>query len=113
MLKLVESFTASIVQWVIPGFSLVPRSRRLGWVGGSGVVEEAPSTGPARTSCDHAEAMLHREWGGELQAPSLNASSLYGRGECVLLCAIVRSAANRFGWEVRGGRALVRCASTE
>lgn len=27
------------------------------------------------------------------------ASSEYGRGECVLGYAIVRSAANRFGWE--------------
>lgn len=49
---------------------------------GSGVVEEALKICPARTSCDHAEAMLHREWGGELQAPALNASSEYGRGEC-------------------------------
>lgn len=81
-------------------------------MGGSGVLEEALKICPVRTS-DHAEAMLHREWGGELQAPGLNASSEYGRGECVLLCAIVRSAANQFGWEDGGGRALVRCVSTE
>lgn len=82
-------------------------------MGRSGVVEEALKICPPRTSSDHAEAMLHREWGGELQAPGLNASSEYGRGECVLRYAIVRSAANRFGWEARGGRALVRCVSTE
>ena len=59
-----------------------------------------------RTSSDHAEAMLHREWGGELQAPGLNASSEYGRGESVLQSAIVRSAALRFGWEERGRAGL-------
>lgn len=74
----------------------------LAWEGGSGVVEEALKICPAPTSCDHAEAMLHREWGGELRAPGF-ASSEYGRGECVLQCAIVRSAAPRFGWEVREG----------
>lgn len=89
------------------------RCLSLGWVGGSGVVEEAFITGSARTSSDHAEAMLHRERGVELKAPGLNASSEYGRGECVLPCAIVRRAANRFGWEARGGRALVRCVSPE
>lgn len=85
----------------------------MGWRGGNGVVEEALITCPVKAACDHAEAMLQREWGGELKATGLNASSEYGRGECVLLCAIVRSAANRFEWEARGGRALVRCVSLE
>lgn len=43
-------------------------SLSLAWVGGSGVVEEALKICPAPTSSDHAEAMLHREWGGELGA---------------------------------------------
>lgn len=71
--------------------------------GGGGIVEEALNTCPARTASDHAEAMLQRERGGELKAPGLNASYEYGRGECVLPCAIVRSAADRFGWEVKEG----------
>lgn len=41
------------------------------------------------------------------------ASSEYGRGECVLGYAIVRSAAKLVRVGARGGRALVRCVSTE
>lgn len=48
------------------------------------VVEDALNTRRGGTS-DHSEDMLQREWGGELKAPGLNASSEYGRGECVLL----------------------------
>lgn len=40
-------------------------------MGGSGVVEEALKICPARTSSDHAEAMLPGEWGGELRAPGV------------------------------------------
>lgn len=50
--------------------------------GRSGVVEEAldrARPGPP----DHAEAMLHGEWGGELRAPGA-ASCESGRGECAL-----------------------------
>lgn len=48
------------------------------------VVEDALNTRRGGTS-DHSEDMLQREWGGELKAPGLKASSEYGRGECVLL----------------------------
>lgn len=63
-----------------PPPSLLNSGRRRGSGGSRGCTD----TRRGGTS-DHSEDMLHGEWGGELKAPGLNASSEYGRGECVLL----------------------------
>lgn len=42
------------------------------------VVEDALNTLRGGTSDHSSEDLLHREWGDELKAPSLNASSEYG-----------------------------------
>lgn len=53
-----ESFIAGVVQWGCPDSPSFRGLWSLGWVGGSGIVEEALKICPARIS-DHAEAMLH------------------------------------------------------